>query len=135
VGFTAPQAARLTGASRAQLDAWSRAGLVPAGPDYGFPDLVAVRLVVALLGAGLSPARIRPALRHVAAGERRAAARLVTDGDDVWPCDSDADVLAALRRCPLAFVVDVEPFVVATEAAVAAFDAERQGFVESLRVG
>jgi len=133
VGFTALQAARLTDASRAQLDAWARAGLTAQGPEYGFEDLVAVRVVVALLDAGLSLSKIRPALRHVhAAG---GTVRLVTDGEAVWSCVTDGELLAALARRPLAIVVDVSQFVGATALAISAFDAEREGFVESLRVG
>jgi DNA-binding transcriptional MerR regulator len=133
VGFTALQAARLTDASRVQLETWSRAGLTAPGPEYEFDDLVAVRVIVALLDAGLPLTLIRPALVHVRASD--GALRLVTDGDFVRPCRTDTEVLAALARCPLALVVDIGHFVAATEAAVTAFDAEREGFVESLRVG
>jgi DNA-binding transcriptional MerR regulator len=133
VGFTALQAARLTDASRAQLDAWARAGLTARGPEYEFDDLVAVRVVVALIDAGLSLSKVRPALRHVhsAAGP----VRLATDGNTVWSCRTDEEVIAALARSPLAIVVDVSQFVAATATAISAFDAERQGFVESLGVG
>ena len=50
LGYTAIQAARLSGCSTAQVDAWRRIGLVvpdaedPAGP-YSFRDLVALRMV------------------------------------------------------------------------------------------
>ena len=50
MGYTAIQAARLSGCSTAQLDAWRRIGLVvpddsdPARP-YSFRDLVALRMV------------------------------------------------------------------------------------------
>jgi DNA-binding transcriptional MerR regulator len=125
VRVTALQAVRLTGATRAQLDAWVRAGLVSPGPDYEFGDLVAVRLVAALLDAGLSPTRIRIAMRHIAQTDEAVdEARLVTDGDTVRQCQTDAEVLDALGRS-----------AAETRAAIAAFDAERQGFVETLRAG
>ena len=63
LGYTAIQAARLSGCSTAQLDAWRRIGLVvpddadPAGP-YSFRDLVALRMVGSLLDAGLPMPRI-----------------------------------------------------------------------------
>jgi DNA-binding transcriptional MerR regulator len=134
--FTAPQAVRLTGATRAQLDAWVRAGLVAPGPEYEFGDLVALRLVAALLDAGLSPTRIRAAVRHIAqTNEALDQARLVTDGDTVRECQTDSEILDALGRSALAVVVTVGPFAAATRAAIAAFDAERRGFVEALRAG
>src|SRR5437764_10617908 len=77
VGYTAIQAARLSGCSTAQVDAWRRIGLVvpddsdPAGP-YSFRDLVALRMVSSLLEAGLPMPRIK-----------RAVAELVRTGDDI----------------------------------------------------
>jgi DNA-binding transcriptional MerR regulator len=134
--FTAPQAARLTGASRPQLDAWQRAGLTTAGSDYGFLDLVVVRLVMHLLDAGISLDRVQPAVRYLRhSQEEFGHLRLVTDGDTVTRCTSDADLLAAIRGCPLAVVVSVAPLAQAAAAAVDALDAERQGFVATLQAG
>ena len=69
MGFTAAQAARLTGCSLSQLSSWERIGhVVPTqGPNplYSFQDLVALRVVVSLLDAGLSLARIRRAVRYL----------------------------------------------------------------------
>jgi hypothetical protein len=133
--FTAPQAARLTGASRAQLDAWRRAGLTSAGPDYDFRDLVIVGLVVHVLEVGISLDRIQPAIGYLRETEAAFGLRLVTDGDTVSRCTSDADVLAAIGDRPLAVVVNVAPLAEAAAAAVATFDAERRGFVATLRAG
>lgn len=134
--FTAPQAARLTGASRPQLEAWQRAGLTTVGPDYDFRDLVVVGLVMHLLDAGISLDRIQPAVRYLRdSQEEFGLLRLVTDGDTVTRCTSDVDVLAAIGDRPLAVVVSVAPLAQAAAAAVDAFDAERQGFVATLRAG
>jgi DNA-binding transcriptional MerR regulator len=138
VGFSVAQAARLTGNTPAQLRSWERLGLVvPStdGPDrYTFRDLVALRVVASLLEAGLSLARIRRALRYlVESGEDVAALSLVTDGDSVWACRDDGQVLDALRHGQLALFVAVGRVAAEVEAEVGEFDAERQAFVDELR--
>jgi DNA-binding transcriptional MerR regulator len=136
--LTAPQAARVTDCSRSQLDSWDRAGLIrpapgPDGPRYGFRDLIAVRVVAALLDAGLSLARVRRAVHHLtASGEDLAGLRLLTDGDRVWACRSDGEILDALRGGQLVLFVDVDHFVGDVRAHVLAFDAERREFLEAV---
>lgn len=142
MGFSVAQAARLTGNTPAQLRSWERLGLVVPGtegselrPDrYTFRDLVALRVVASLLEAGLSLARIRRALRYlVESGEDVAALSLVTDGDSVWACRDDGQVLDALRHGQLALFVAVGRVAAEVEADVGEFDAERQAFVDELR--
>jgi DNA-binding transcriptional MerR regulator len=140
VSFTAAQAARLTGCSLSQLSSWERIGLVvpPPGetPRYSFQDLVALRVVASLLDAGLSLARIRRAVRYlVESGEDVAALSLVTDGDAVWACRDDGQILDALRHGQLALFVGLDRITADVEAEVRAFDAERQEFVDGLRKG
>jgi DNA-binding transcriptional MerR regulator len=140
VDFTAAQAARLTGCSQSQLKSWQRIGLVvpPPGrsPRYTFQDLVALRVVVSLLDAGLSLARIRRAVQYlVESGEDVAALSLVTDGESVWACRDDGQVLDALRHGQLALFVGLDRVTADVEAEVRAFDAERQAFVNGLRGG
>jgi DNA-binding transcriptional MerR regulator len=136
VGFTAAQAARLTGCTLPQLSSWERSGLVaPPGPthQYRFQDLVALRVVVELLDAGLGLDRIRRAVSYlVEAGEHTAPRALVTDGKTVWACGDDGQVLDALRNGPVALVVAVEHVRQDVTAAVGAFDAERRAFVQGL---
>jgi DNA-binding transcriptional MerR regulator len=136
--FTAAQAARLTGCSLSQLKSWQRIGLVvpPPGwpPRYTFQDLVALRVVVSLLDAGLSLARIRRAVQYlVESGEDVGALSLVTDGESVWTCRDDGQVLDALRHGQLALFVGLDRVTADVEAEVRAFDAERQAFVNGLR--
>lgn len=142
MGFTVAQAARLTGNTAAQLRSWERLGLVVPGTEgselraerYSFRDLVALRVVASLLEAGLSLARIRRALRYlIESGEDVAALSLVTDGESVWACRDDGQVLDALRHGQLALFVAVGRVAAEVEAEVGAFAAERQAFVDELR--
>ena len=135
MAYSALQAARLTGCSPAQLAYWGRTGLVaPDDGAYGFRDLVALRVVASLLDAGLTLGRVRQAVRYlVASGEDIAGLRLVTDGDRVWACRDDGQILDALRRGQLALFVSVDAYAVEVGAEVRSFDAERREFVDQLR--
>jgi DNA-binding transcriptional MerR regulator len=134
VAYSAPQAARLTGCTPSQLAYWERIGLVaPEHGTYGFRDLVALRVVASLLEAGLSLTRVRQAVRHLlATGEDIAGLRLVTDGDRVWACRDDGQILDALRRGQLALFVAVDAYAAEVDAEVRTFDAERRDFVDQL---
>lgn len=133
--YSALQAARLTGCSEAQLNYWGRIGLVaPDAGEYSFRDLVALRVVASLLEAGLALARVRRAVRYlVESGEDIAGLRLVTDGDRVWACRDDGQILDALRRGQMALFVAVDAYAQEVGAEVRTFDAERQQFVDRLR--
>ncbi len=140
VGFTALQAARLTRCTPAQIESWRRDGLVVPQPAeggaarYSFRDLVALRVVSSLLEAGLPLSRIRRALRFlIESGEDVAGLRLVTDGEAVWACRDDGQILDALRHGQLALFVAVDRFVVDMESEVRRFDGERREFVDGLR--
>ncbi len=135
MAYSALQAARLARCSRAQLAYWERTGLVvPVEGTYTFRDLVALRVVASLLDAGLSLTRVRAAVGYlVGSGEDVAGLRLVTDGDRVWACRDDGQILDALRRGQMALHVAVDSFVDEMDAEVRAFDAERSRFVEQLR--
>ena len=138
MAYTALQAARLAGCTQAQLDYWERCGLVvrragEAGP-YSFRDLVALRMVRSLLDAGLPLARIRRAVSELhAAGEDIAGLRMITDGDRVWACRDDGQILDALSKGQLALFVAVDRMAADVEADVRDFSRERQSFVEGLR--
>jgi DNA-binding transcriptional MerR regulator len=139
MGFSAPQAARLSGCSPSQLDYWQRCGLIVAHPDasdgpYSFRDLVALRMVRSLLDTGLPLARIRRAVSAVIdAGEDIAGLRMVTDGDHVWACRDDGQILDALRHGQLALFVAVDQMAADVDAEVRAFSQDRQTFVDRLR--
>jgi DNA-binding transcriptional MerR regulator len=138
LGYTAIQAARLSGCSPAQLEAWRRIGLVvPAAGDpapYSFRDLVALRMVASLLDAGVAMARIRRAVGElVRAGEDIAALLLVSEGDSVLACRDDGQVLDVLRHGQLVLFVSVDRMADEVQAEVRTFDAERSEFVAGLR--
>jgi DNA-binding transcriptional MerR regulator len=135
VPYSAHQAARLSGCSAAQLAYWERIGLVaPHDTEYSFRDLVALRVVASLLEAGLPLGRVRQAVRYlVASGEDIAGLRLVTNGDRVWACRDDGQILDALRRGQLALFVEVDAYAREVDAQVKTFDAERRQFVEHLQ--
>jgi DNA-binding transcriptional MerR regulator len=137
MGYSAAQAARLTGATASQIAYWARTGLVvPEGRParYSFRDLVALRVVGALLAAGLAPARVRRALRHlVDAGEDVTGLRIVTDGDRVWACRDDGQILDALSQGQLALFVAVDSYAAEVAAEAATFERERDEFVADLR--
>lgn len=142
MGYTTIQAARLSGCSTAQLDAWRRTGLIEPsdvatdeGAPYSFRDLVAVRMVASLLDAGLPMARVRRAVNElVQAGHELAELSLVSDGESVWACRDDGEILEALRHGQLALFVAVDRFVDEIDAEVRAFDSDRRAFVETLNV-
>jgi DNA-binding transcriptional MerR regulator len=135
LGYSTLQAARFSGCSDAQLAYWERIGLVASRDgEYGFRDLVALRVVASLLEAGLALGRVRQAVRYlVATGEDIAGLRLVTDGDRVWACRDDGQILDALRRGQMALFVAVDAYAAEVDAEVRSFDAERQQFVDGLR--
>lgn len=137
MAFTAAQAARLTGTTASQVAYWARSGLVvPSGEPsrYSFRDLVALRVVGELLASGLSPARVRRAIGHLLdAGEDIAGLRIVTDGDRVWACRDDGQILDALAHGQLALFVAVDAFAAEVSARVATFERERDEFVDGLR--
>jgi DNA-binding transcriptional MerR regulator len=138
LGYTAIQAARLSGCSPAQLEAWRRIGLVvPVAGDpapYSFRDLVALRMVASLLDAGVAMARIRRAVGElVRAGEDIAALLLVSEGDSVLACRDNGQVLDVLRHGQLVLFVSVDRMADEVQAEVRTFDAERREFVAGLR--
>jgi DNA-binding transcriptional MerR regulator len=138
-GFPAAQAARLGGCTRSQLGHWRRSGIVvPSDADgrYSFRDLVALRVVVSLLEAGLPMVRVRAALEVLSASaDQLAGLRIVTDGATVFACYDDGQILDALRNGQLALFVAVDRFAAALNSDVAAFTAEREAFVTRLRSG
>jgi DNA-binding transcriptional MerR regulator len=144
-GFAAAPAARLGGCSRSQLGHWRRNGVVvPSEPDgsYAFRDLVALRVVVSLLDAGLPMVRVRAALDvlrresdGIDTGDELAGLRIVTDGVSVFACYDDGQILDALRNGQLALFVPVDRFAHALRSDVAVFTAERDDFLTRLRAG
>src|SRR5205823_3648833 len=83
-----------------------------------------------------SLARIRRAVRYlVETDEDVASLALVTDGDAVWACRDERQILDALRHGRLALFLGVDRITADLESEIQAFDAERQEFVNGLRAG
>jgi hypothetical protein len=107
---------------------------------YSFRDLVALRVVVSLLDAGLPMVRVRAALEVLrtegaATSDDLAGLRIVTDGVSVFACYDDGQILDALRGGQLALFVAVDRFAAALGADVEAFTAEREAFLNRLQSG
>ena len=134
MGYTAAQAARLSGCTASRLEAWRRIGLVePDDAEYSFRDLVALRMVTTLLESGVPMARIRRAVGALLqVGDDIATLSLVSDGDTVLACRDDGQVLDALRHGQLALFVSVDRLAAQVDADVRAFDAERSAFVDQV---
>lgn len=142
MGYTAIQASRLTGCSVSQVRYWHRVGLVQpslrpgsssGSATYAFRELVALRMVRALLDAGLPLQRVRRAAEHLrSSGEELTGLRLVTDGSTVLACRDEGEVLDALRGGQLALFVSVDAVASEVEAEVRAFRRDREAFVDTL---
>jgi hypothetical protein len=77
---------------------------------------------------------VRRAIRHLLdAGEDIAGLRIITDGDRVWACRDDGEILDALAHGQLALFVAVDAYATEVSDAVATFEAERDDFVAGLR--
>jgi hypothetical protein len=95
---------------------------------------VALRMVNSLLEAGLPMPRIKRAVAELLrTGDDITGLRLVTDGDAVWACHDDGQILDALSHGQLALFVAVDRFADEVEAEVRDFDADRRAFVADLQ--
>ena len=91
-------------------------------------------MVRSLLDAGVPLARIRRAVTALLdAGEELAGLRMITDGEHVWACRDDGQILDALRHGQLALFVAVDRIADDVDAEVRAFARDRQSFVDRLR--
>src|SRR3989442_5666429 len=117
-GFTVLQACRFTGCTPHQLRYWAQIGLVRPSIQqtggrpgvrrlYSFRDLVALKVVRALLDGGMSLQRVRRAYKYLRekAGmdEHLAGVKLITDGQSIFQvATEDGQILDALRQGQIA---------------------------------
>lgn len=148
-GFGVLQACRLTGCTTHQLRYWDQIGLVPPSVQstggrpgvrrlYSFRDLVALRVVKALLDGGMSLQRVRRAYKYLRdkAGleEHLAELKLITDGQSIFRiAKDDGEVLDALRQGQMAFFLAIDEITRNLDRGVAELLRDRDEFVDTLR--
>lgn len=119
-GFRAPEVVGIVGVSYRQLDYWARTELVtPSVRDaggsgtqrlYGFQDLVLLRSIKNLLDAGVTLQKIRKAMEYLRdhLQEAPAGMTLVSDGNNIYGCKSDDEVIDLLRQGQGMFTLPVD---------------------------
>lgn len=125
------QAARISGASSRQIGYWCSSGLItpqtPArGPGserkFGFMDLLRLRILAQLRGAGIPLQRIRKALEQLGEWNEKdplASGRLLAVGDRLYWTESDAvlvDILKRQRAMAPVVLLDLAELAQETEA-------------------
>jgi DNA-binding transcriptional MerR regulator len=119
VGYGRADVLRITGVSYRQLDHWTRRGIVvpsvrPASGSgsrrlYSFRDLVAIRMLKRLTDAGVSPNNLGKAVQTLRrlGEDDLASSVLVTDGETVYCCRSDDEVIDLVRGGQAVIVIAV----------------------------
>ncbi len=109
-GYRGPQACKIVGITYRQLDYWTRTGLVTPSLQeaqgsgtqrlYSFNDLLQLKVIKSLTDAGASLRKVRQAIEYVTRDmqEDWSKATIATDGNGVYACTSDAEVVDLLRR-------------------------------------
>lgn len=111
---------KLTGASRRQLTYWHETGLLtPSGKAtghrrYTFPDIVAVKTVVALRGQGCALQKIRKAVSYLRrhypkdiSADVLSSLTLLTDGKIVYMRTDMNEIMEVVSRQTVLWVVNV----------------------------
>lgn len=118
-GYGRADVLRITGVSYRQLDHWTRRGIVvpsvrPASGSgsrrlYSFRDLVAIRMLKRLTDAGVSLHNLGRAVQTLRrlGEDDLASSVLVTDGETVYCCRSDDEVIDLVRGGQAVIVIAV----------------------------
>jgi DNA-binding transcriptional MerR regulator len=119
-GFRGPTVIKLVGITYRQLDYWARTGLVTpsvraadgSGTQrlYGFTDVVELRIIKRLLDAGVSLRQIRDAigyLRKESGGKPLSDVTLMSDGNRIYACHSNEEVVDVLSHGQAVFGIAV----------------------------
>ncbi|WP_042377302.1 MerR family transcriptional regulator [Gordonia alkanivorans] len=121
VGYRAPVVTQLVGVTYRQLDYWARTKLLEpsvrsasgSGTQrlYSFKDILVLKVIHRLLGAGVSLPQIRTAVEHLRARGTRdlAATTLISDGVSVYECTNRDEVFDLLRGGQGVFGIAVGP--------------------------
>ena len=109
-GYRGPQTCKIVDITYRQLDYWTRTGLVTPSIQaatgsgsqrlYSFNDLLQLKVIKSLTDAGASLQKVRQAIDYVrdSLEDDWSRVTIVTDGDGVYACTSDAEVIDLLRR-------------------------------------
>jgi DNA-binding transcriptional MerR regulator len=106
---------------------------------YSFRDLVALKVVKALLDGGMSLQRVRRAYEYLRkkAGleEHLSGVKLITDGQSIFRvAKDDGEILDALRQGQMSFFVAIDQITRNLDQGVAEFLRDREEFVETLKL-
>lgn len=106
---------------------------------YSFRDLVALKVVRALLDGGMSLQRVRRAYEYLRkkAGldEHLSGVKLITDGQGIFRiAKDDGEILDALREGQMSFFVALDEVTRNLDQSVAEFLRDREEFVETLKI-
>jgi DNA-binding transcriptional MerR regulator len=148
-GFSVLQACQFTGCTSHQLRYWDQIGLIRPSVQktggrpgvrrlYSFRDLVALRVIKALLDGGMSLQRVRRAYDYLRkrAGleEHLAEVKLITDGTSIFRvARDDGEILDALRQGQISFFVAIDQITRNLDAGVAEMLRDREEFVQTLK--
>jgi DNA-binding transcriptional MerR regulator len=109
MGYGGPQATKIVDITYRQLDYWTRTGLVSpsiksaegSGTQriYSFNDLLQLKVIKELIDAGASLQKVRQSIDYVRDNIEGdwSKVTIATDGNRVYACTSDAEVLDLLR--------------------------------------
>ena len=109
-GSRGPQACKIVGITYRQLDYWTRTNLVTPSLQeaqgsgtqrlYSFNDLLQLKVIKRLTDAGASLRKVRQAIEFVTENmqEEWSKATIATDGNRVYSCTTDAEVIDLLRH-------------------------------------
>lgn len=136
-GYRGPIACKAAGITYRQLDYWDRTGLVQpsvrsatgSGSQrlYSFRDIIVLKVVKRLLGAGVSLQQIRKALTTLADRgiEDLAQITLMSDGASVYECVSADEVVDLIQGGRGVFGIAVGKVSREVETQLAAFPSEQ----------
>jgi DNA-binding transcriptional MerR regulator len=122
---------RITGASQRQLSYWDATGLLKPGGKgtghrrYTFPDVVAVKTIIALRRKGCSLEQIRRAIEHLrrryphdAGPDVLASLTLLTDGKTVYMLTDAQQVMDAVSKQTVWWIVNVGKSILEAQEAM-----------------
>ena len=122
---------RITGASQRQLTYWDSTGLLRASAKatghrrYTFPDVVAVKTVMALRRKGCSLQQVRKAVVHLrkqypyeASPNMLASLTLLTDGKTVYMLTDANQVMDVVSKQTVWWIVNVGKLILEVQEAV-----------------